>query len=96
MSANNWRVCPKCVIKKNTERAREYSEVEQSYGKVPEREYRKMLNDLADNKVKHEETLREDFEIGIDGHEFYVDYSARCGECGFCFKFKKTERLEIE
>lgn len=84
MSADNWRVCPKC--KKTNESKGSL------YGKVSEEEYLDSLNQL---KVD-EETLREDYEIGIDERgEFYVDYSCRCQTCGFGFHYKHSQMLEL-
>ena len=43
-------------------------------------------------KCHEKESLREDYELGIDGRgTFYVIFSAEC-ECGFTFKFEHEEK----
>jgi len=44
------------------------------------------------NELK--ETLREDYEIGIDEDGlFYVNYGGRCDECGLVYKFNHEEEV---
>lgn len=46
----------------------------------------------ADNKL--DDTLREDYEIGVSSKgEFFVDYGASCGVCGFVFSHSHKEPL---
>lgn len=43
-----------------------------------------------------EDTLREDYEIGVDLRgEFEVRYRCCCGKCGFEFKFRHDEQVTI-
>lgn len=93
MSADNWTVCPKCEA---THTARTLAAKEahatklvEAYGKQSMEEYAKIVAGgpalpppFADN------TLREDYEIGIREGEFSVSYGARCTACGFKFTFK--------
>lgn len=95
MSANNWTYCPQCirngVIK--TEAARRKAAA--SYGKVSADEYAGLLAD-ADNEERIQETMREDYELGVDrGGEFEICYSCSCDKCGFRFTFKHKEDAKV-
>lgn len=96
MSADNWGLCPKCtkeVLQKEGERIKELHE---SYGKVDEATYKKMLTESKE-PIKQEETLREDYEMWIDdGGLFYISYSAMCTKCGFKHSFNHREQLTLE
>ncbi len=37
--------------------------------------------------------LREDYEIGIYGGEFFISYSGMCRECDFEKKFEHSEQV---
>lgn len=88
MSADNWAICPKCKAEKDESD----EQVKNAYGVVPADEYMYLV-ELS--KKKLENTLREDYEIGIyDGNEFYINYTGRCSVCGFEKRFKHTEKLE--
>lgn len=90
MSADAWRVCPKCLNKAQKKK-------ESSYGKVSEEEYLRVLLEL-DNLENHEtETLREDYEIFTDEDGlFYVSYSCSCSVCHFHFEYKHKKDLMDE
>lgn len=65
----------------------------ESYGFVPPGEYLKLLEESR-NPENAEETLREDYELGVDTEGlFSVSYSASCESCDFSFKFKHSERV---
>lgn len=92
MSANNWSVCPKC--KANEERRQKTATewAAKKYGVVTPAEYMAMLEDAKPREL--EETMREDYEIGVDDDgEFFVDYAATCqhGGCNFMFRFKHRQ-----
>lgn len=44
------------------------------------------------------ETMREDYDIGIESDEFEVDFRASCvqrlGGCGFSYSFKWQEKVQ--
>lgn len=40
-----------------------------------------------------EQSLREYYELGISGDEFYVIYKARCDYCGFEFVFRHEQPI---
>jgi len=68
------------------------------YGKVPEAEFIELVN-KSKSPIPYEETLREDYEIGIvktdrdTKSQFYVYYSARCTTCKFAFKYRHEENV---
>jgi len=80
MSADNWRICPKCH--KNT-----VPLIKPEYGVVSEAEY---LEAIKKEPEPEEENLREDWDIGIDEDgSFFVNYSCFCELCGFRFEFEQ-------
>jgi predicted Zn-ribbon and HTH transcriptional regulator len=91
VGANNWRVCPNCKDKAILEQTRRLNEAESAYGTVSAEEYLK-LRQAAEKAIEIEDSLREDWEIGLreDGL-FFVSYGASCEECGFKFTFSKEE-----
>jgi hypothetical protein len=52
------------------------------------------LKSSADSIGLGDNTLREDYEIGVnDTGEFEIVYSCRCNTCGFVFTFKHKQQL---
>jgi hypothetical protein len=91
VSADNWALCPKCYSEQQAKRAKRIKEYENAYGKVPPSQWLK-LKEAADVEVTGKETLREDYEVGIDsdGH-FSVSYTGEC-DCGFSFTYTHGEK----
>jgi hypothetical protein len=87
MSADAWRVCPKCLQKAENKK-------ESSYGKVSEEQYLRILSELDNLKDEDIETLREDYEMftNYEG-KFYVSYSCSCSVCHFNFEYKYEKDL---
>ena len=79
MSADNWTKCPRCYKKAEDKAAL-------VYGKVSREEYERIRRAVPEDGP--EETLREDYEIGIYDGMFEVTYSGYCAECGFEFNFE--------
>jgi hypothetical protein len=95
MSANNWARCPKCKEKEFSRRKKAEEKVKEFYGKISAEEYFEKLKSLESKKTAEyvKPTIREDYEIGIDGDVFKIKYSGVCSECGFKFTFEKTVDL---
>lgn len=93
MSADNWRQCPRCLANHKEQIAAELQEANQAYGKVPADEYRAKLDKAkANSEVELEDTLREDYQIGVDEDgQFAVGYRASCEQCNFVFRFDHTQ-----
>ncbi len=96
MSADNWAICPKC--EKIAEKSKEAFKlkVQEAYGKFSEDKYLKLTAKLKEPiKVEDQDTLREDFYIGISNGELHIEYSGSCDKCGFEKKFVKREPIKI-
>lgn len=91
MSAKNWRVCPKCFKRDNDARDKRIADTKKLYGRVTADEYRDLIK-VAEATIDRKESMREDYEIGIDEDGlFYVDYRASCEWCGFTFNHKHEQ-----
>ena len=87
MSADAWRVCPKCL--RSSEKKKELS-----YGKVSEEEYLRILVELDSLKDDDTQTLREDYEMFTDSDGvFYLKYSCSCSVCHFHFEYTYQKDL---
>ena len=60
MSANNWRVCPKCLKIKSDRAEKESKRLKEAYGKVSEQEYLNLRDKVENQEQLMPETLRED------------------------------------
>jgi hypothetical protein len=97
VSADNWTQCPCCRQAWTDELQRRGVEVEAAYGKVTPDEYERLREGLRKFAgARRDETFREDYEIGIDGDFFVVDYCGRCDKCGFGHTFKRRDVLHCE
>jgi hypothetical protein len=90
MSANNWMRCPKCSQTAD----QKLEKLQQQYGKVSAQEYQALLQDYNEHNDDYEETLREDWELGLHTQcdkvgVFFVDYCCSCDRCGFKFSYEK-------
>ena len=100
MSADSWTQCPRCYVT-NREKAAELDKIAaESYGKVPAEKFDELRNDAFSfrkgitSDSNFTESLREDYEVGIQNGEFSVGYYGRCDTCGFEFSFKHEEKVK--
>lgn len=94
MSADNWTICPQCAKEANSEAQAKREKAKESYGKVIAEEYLRYLREAdAIAEFDAEETLREDYSIGIRDGKLSVFYSAGYTKCGFDHTFKYTEEV---
>lgn len=93
MSADNWAICPKCLeLAQDRQEALE-EKLEKSYGVVSPEQYLRLF-EKSREKPKLEQTLREDYEIGIlNTAEFYVRYKGACTKCGFNYEYKYDQNI---
>ena len=93
MSADAWRVCPKCRMTEESKQESLRKKAAEMYGKVPEREYLALV-DAADEEVDLRQSLREDYQVytNEDG-TFSVNYRCHCCACNFKFEYKFEEEL---
>ena len=100
MSADRWTQCPQCYVR-NRARAEELDKrASESYGNVSVekfaslRDEAKQFRKAITTEEEFTETLREDYNVGIQNNDFSVGYSARCDVCGFKFDFKHEEKVK--
>lgn len=95
MSADNWRICPECLMVAETHQHNLAKEAQLAYGKVSSAEWEEMILKSRVN-VDLDSTLREDYEIGTASTgKFFVHYKCRCEACGFSFEYKAVETLKV-
>lgn len=96
MSADAWRICPKCSVSIASKRELALIEADSQYGKIPVNQWTKLHDDAHSMPIKQtEETLREDYEIYTDeSGTFHVDYHCGCTICGFRHNFKYEQLLK--
>jgi len=92
MSADNWRICPVCVSNAKEERSKKCEKIMEEYGKIPRAEWKEKVDEAAEAEEKLEETLREDYELGIqsDG-KFFISFGCSCKVCGTMFSVRHEE-----
>jgi len=94
MSADNWVTCPRCLANAKKEKEDLIAKKNDCYGKIPEDKYLELVFE-ADKPIENEQTLREDYDIGIDGDEFSVNFRASCTKCGLIYKYSFNEQLKL-
>ena len=90
MSADNWRICPKCLQDEREKLAKLQKKAAESYGKLSSDKW-VILNQeaMADPEEKLEETLREDYWQGVNADGVYgACYSCYCTVCGWKWDYK--------
>lgn len=101
MSADSWTTCPACEEAGRNDvskYARAKKELDELYGKIPADDYAERLRRLSSlpTREEEEETLREDFQIGIFNGEFTVEYGAHCTVCGWSFEYDNNKKFSPE
>ncbi len=94
MSADNWAICPRCLMLASSEQEARFQAAVDAYGKVPAEEYERLR---AEAQQPFDEdgfqTFREDYEIyGASEGTITVSYSGHCSKCnlGLDFKHERT------
>ena len=95
MSADYWRVCPKCKKGASESFNKEIEEVKKLYGTIGVDEYEAKINEIKGRKVKeileHADddngNFREDYEFYMDGDDLVVSYLGQCTKCDFKVPF---------
>lgn len=94
MSADNYRVCPRCEEQLLLEREKEIQKAKDSYGKVPQEEFIKKSKQL-DIPLRIDPTLREDWEVYGEGYNTDIRYSCSCSKCGLKHEFTAEVDLRL-
>ena len=95
MSASNWRECPKCRMKAERAQRIRLEKAAKNYGKIPQEDWIHQQKH-AETEIELDQTLREDYQLGIQDIMFLVSYSASCEKCDFEFKYKWTQPVSIQ
>lgn len=94
MSADNWTRCPNCTKQAREQKEKHAQVLADAYGKVPREKYLALEKEANDRQlVQFEDTLREDYEIGIWNGEFTVSYGASCSVCNFKYEYKYEKKI---
>lgn len=94
MSADRWSVCPKCYEDHLEKIAEMEKDLEASYGKVPIEVYRQKEELLKlTQELDPKTTLREDWELYLEGAELHIRYEASCEECKLHFKMNEAHDI---
>jgi len=95
MSADNWAVCPNCLEKHNQETTILRKQLEEAYGTMPIDGFYTLKHELDTRPDTIEESLREDYEVGVDGTSVYVHYSCSCTDCGLSVSRKEDNFIQL-
>lgn len=93
MSADNWRECPNCDVRKAIHEMSLLEALTESYGVDTQEQYEVKKLALAEYEAKELEiTLREDygFNFDTDSMELDISYKCSCEVCGFNFSHNET------
>lgn len=97
MSADNWTTCPRCMKAARDAAAKAAKKLLADYGKISADEYARRTIAQATGARKPVDTLREDWEVGMDANgKFTVNYAASCDVCGFSFEHKESRFAVID
>lgn len=96
MSADNWTKCPNCKIKAQNQVRELESKLDTAYGKVSKEEYQTIVNQINSSSIKLEDTLREDYEIGIHKDEFFINYVGYCQVCKWSYEYKYEDKRPVK
>lgn len=92
MSADNWTICPRCMKATRDAATKSAKKLLAAYGKIGADEYERRLLVQATTPRKPVDSIREDWEIGMDADgKFTVVYSCSCDICGFSFEYKAVD-----
>jgi hypothetical protein len=95
VSADNWTVCPVCLVKNKKAKEDAKRELDALYGTIDVHEFRQREAALhaIGNEPKKKETyypLREDWEMGMqESGVLFISYYCSCHDCGFKYSHKQ-------
>lgn len=103
MSADQWRVCPRCHKRQADEYQAKLDFASVAYGQVPPDEYVALLDEAAEHKPFNQpfelegknSTLRIDYETYFNGNFLHFRYSAYCVADGCDWKMRVNETWEV-
>jgi hypothetical protein len=98
MSADNWAICPRCLLRATTKKSELEARCREGYGTLPLDEF-DALRAASEAPIDTESlrTFREDYEFFLsEGGEFHVVYDGECQECGLSHRFKRVESIDLD
>lgn len=95
MSADNWTRCPQCDVNNKAKAEKMDETAAKAYGVVSAAAWDELRAEARAfrKSMENNESLREDYEIGIYKEKFSVGYSGHCATCGFDFQYKHEEKV---
>lgn len=91
MSADNWTRCPRCVREAIAAKEVQHEAARAAYGTLPVEEFDRLRAD-AEEPVKFEDTVREDYEFyGFEDGTVVAVYEGTCQKCGLSTKFRHEQ-----
>jgi hypothetical protein len=91
VSADRWTACPRCQADHDAEVTKARQAADAAYGTASIDEFDRLREKATAMAGPIDNTLREDYDIGIDEGTFYVDFRAACVACDFRFAFKHQQ-----
>ena len=96
MSASNWAVCPRCVIRATRDHDQRLGAVMDTYGTVPVEDFDRARSQIEEVHPQDYATFREDYEIyGAATGVVTVSYGGSCSTCGLSLSFKHEHPLDV-
>jgi hypothetical protein len=92
MSADNYTTCPKCLKRAEVDNNKEANKIADAYGKVPMDKYLDLVKNSS-KPIKLSDTLREDYDIGMDGGDLHICYRASCRICDFKALYSEVKSM---
>lgn len=95
MSANNYRLCPRCVRRAVAKQKEKRDRAEAAYGQVPAAEYCQLAAEAdRDPTEKMPANFREDYQIATSERGvFFVRYHGECSLCDLAFSFSHQAKV---
>lgn len=87
--------CPRCLQKHRQQFAKLWTQVHESYGKIPKDEWLELKEEAGQLRCDHY-SMRENYhgEINEDG-VFFLSYSCHCSTCGFNWKHEIETQVDL-
>ena len=98
MSADNWALCPKCVVQADREYTILVQNLAEAYGVRSEAEYLGLAEAVAkgSRSRRMDNNFREDYEIyGAEDGVVKVNYHGQCTECGVELRFETQHPIDL-
>jgi hypothetical protein len=96
VSADNWTVCPVCLVKNKKAKEDTKRELDALYGTIDVHKFRQReaafheISNSPKKKKANDCPLREDWEMGMqESGVLFISYYCSCHDCGFEYSHKQ-------